>query len=238
MENLDFGNKLVVVRKQKGLTQGEVAEKCNVTLRTIQRIESGVVNPRASTIKIISKTLGFDYFETSNTDYGEKKESQLLKLKICKFLWDVKDLFNLKTYTMKKISILTLSALMITFGLYAINPNQKEIKNDNSITTIYNKDKTLKYIEVKFSNKLTLDSLTNIKSTVENFDIKINYKKIVFDESNHLQELSCEAFTELGSGSFYEPSLDSRMAGFYCNYSKNAEDIFCIGTGCIKQKKK
>ena len=69
MEKLDFGPKLIEVRKAKGLTQDEVAEKCKITVRTIQRIESGKVAPRAFTIKIISETLGFDFFETSNTGY-------------------------------------------------------------------------------------------------------------------------------------------------------------------------
>ena len=63
MEKLDFGTKLIDVRKAKGLTQDEVAEKCKITVRTIQRIESGAVKPRAFTIKIISDVLGFDFFE-------------------------------------------------------------------------------------------------------------------------------------------------------------------------------
>ena len=57
MDILDFGKQLLKIRKARGLTQAEVAEKCNVTVRTIQRIESGAVNPRSSTIKISLKTL-------------------------------------------------------------------------------------------------------------------------------------------------------------------------------------
>ena len=87
MERVDFGNKLIDVRKHKGLTQGEVAELCNVTIRTIQRIESGIVKPRASTIKIISQTLGFDFFETPDTGYDGKNENQASKLKGHTFLW-------------------------------------------------------------------------------------------------------------------------------------------------------
>ena len=76
METLDFGKKLIEVRKVKGLTQGDVAEKCKITTRTIQRIESGIVQPRAFTIKIISETLGFDFFETSDTGYDVINENQ------------------------------------------------------------------------------------------------------------------------------------------------------------------
>ncbi len=239
METLDFGKKLIELRKLKGLTQGEVAEKCKVTTRTIQRIESGIVNPRASTIKIISETLGFDFFETSNTGNDVKNESQLLKLKTHNFLWDIKDLFNLKTYTMKKISILTLLALMITLSLYAINTSEELIENNNSITIIYNIDKTLSRIEVRFSNSLTLDSLINIKASLETFDIKINYKKIVFDKSNHLQELYCEVFTKkIGSGSFSGTFLNLEIMGFCCKYSEGEQTGLHIGVpSCFGRKK-
>lgn len=61
MEKQLFGKKLLEIRKAKGLTQEEVAEKCGITTRTIQRIESGLVEPRAYTIKTISETIGFEF---------------------------------------------------------------------------------------------------------------------------------------------------------------------------------
>jgi transcriptional regulator with XRE-family HTH domain len=76
MEKLDFGKKLIDVRKAKGLTQEEVAEKCKITVRTIQRVESGLVQPRAYTIKTISDVLGFDFFETSDTGYVVNEVNQ------------------------------------------------------------------------------------------------------------------------------------------------------------------
>ena len=87
MDKLDFGKELVKIRKARGLTQAEIAEKCNITIRTIQRIESGAVKPRSSTIKIISKSLEVDFFETSN---------QNPKLKSHYILWYLKDLLILK----------------------------------------------------------------------------------------------------------------------------------------------
>lgn len=66
MRKLDFGKKLLEVRTTQGLTQDEVAEKCNISARTIQRIEFGKVKPRAFTIKVISEVLGFDFFKTSD----------------------------------------------------------------------------------------------------------------------------------------------------------------------------
>jgi transcriptional regulator with XRE-family HTH domain len=106
MNKHNFGTELIRIRKIRGLTQADIAEKCNVTTRTIQRIESGVVKPRSSTIKIICKTLGIDFFEISN---------QNLKLKNHKLIWLYQDLFNFKTNSMKKISILTTAVTIIVF---------------------------------------------------------------------------------------------------------------------------
>lgn len=131
MEHLDFGKKLIEVRKQKGLTQAEVAEKCNITIRTIQRIESGAVAPRSSTIKIISEALEFDFFESSNQHSTLKSHTPL---------WYVKDLFNFKTNTMKKISILTACILLfaLTFSnlfsskAQSTNPKKEQKVIENS----------------------------------------------------------------------------------------------------------
>ncbi len=46
MNLADFGNELAKIRKAKGYTQTELAEKCSISCRTIQRIESGKVTPR------------------------------------------------------------------------------------------------------------------------------------------------------------------------------------------------
>ena len=69
-----IGKELEKIRKAKGLTQDELAEKCKINVRTIQRIESGDVNPRAYTIKIISSILGYDFFETSNLTIEDVKK--------------------------------------------------------------------------------------------------------------------------------------------------------------------
>lgn len=53
----ELGKRLADVRKAKGLTQEELVELCHVSVRTIQRIESGEVTPRLSTIKILLAAL-------------------------------------------------------------------------------------------------------------------------------------------------------------------------------------
>jgi uncharacterized Tic20 family protein len=60
MNQPDLGLKIVELRQQKGLTQEKLAEYCDVSTRTIQRIEAGEVEPRSFTRNSLSNILEFD----------------------------------------------------------------------------------------------------------------------------------------------------------------------------------
>lgn len=233
MEKLGFSAKLIEVRKAKGLTQEEVAKQCKITVRTIQRIEAGMVNPRAFTIKIISDTLGFDFFATENAFHDVTPEDQNLKLESHTVYRYIEDLFNFKTNAMKKISILTSGALLVLIGLFAVNSKiiaQNEVLGtDDSVIVFYNDDESVRRIEVRFSNSLTYDNLVSIKALLESYDIGLNYKRIVFDKNDRLSEIACVAFSDVGIGSFNMPLWDTRKAGFFCDFSPDANPAFCIG---------
>jgi len=64
-----LGKKIIELRKQKGLTQEGLVEKCNINVRTIQRIEAGETTPRIYTIKIILNALGLDYEKVFEKQY-------------------------------------------------------------------------------------------------------------------------------------------------------------------------
>lgn len=63
MEQPELGKKIAELRKTKGLTQEDLVEKCNISVRTLQRIESGEVKPRSYTVKLIFSALDFDINE-------------------------------------------------------------------------------------------------------------------------------------------------------------------------------
>jgi uncharacterized Tic20 family protein/DNA-binding Xre family transcriptional regulator len=63
MNQPDLGLKVAELRQQKGLTQEQLAERCEVSARTIQRIESGEVDPRAYTMHCLGEALEFDFGE-------------------------------------------------------------------------------------------------------------------------------------------------------------------------------
>lgn len=62
-ENLNLATNISNSRKKLGLSQEALAEKANVSLSTIQRIEKGTVKPRAFTLKILAETLSLDISE-------------------------------------------------------------------------------------------------------------------------------------------------------------------------------
>lgn len=63
MKQPELGKKIADLRKEQNLTQDELVERCNVNVRTLQRIESGEVTPRPSTLRIITEALGQDFYQ-------------------------------------------------------------------------------------------------------------------------------------------------------------------------------
>ena len=79
MKQPDLGKKILELRKQKGLTQEELVELCNINVRTIQRIEAGDVTPRTYTVKTILEALGIDagtFYEDSINEENKIHLSQ------------------------------------------------------------------------------------------------------------------------------------------------------------------
>lgn len=71
MKQPDLGRKIAELRKAKGLTQEELVEKCNISVRTIQRIETGEVTPRSYTVKTILTALDYDAGKIFDSDTNE-----------------------------------------------------------------------------------------------------------------------------------------------------------------------
>ena len=80
MKQPDLGRKISELRKAKGFTQEELVEKCNISVRTLQRIETGEVTPRSYTIKTILAALDYD-LSTIAEDDGTVFQSTLEKFK-------------------------------------------------------------------------------------------------------------------------------------------------------------
>jgi transcriptional regulator with XRE-family HTH domain len=68
MKQPHLGKRIADLRQQKNLTQEDLVEKCNINVRTIQRIEAGEVTPRPSTLKIIVEALDENFDDIFSND--------------------------------------------------------------------------------------------------------------------------------------------------------------------------
>jgi transcriptional regulator with XRE-family HTH domain len=73
MKQPELGKRIVELRTAKGLTQEELVELCNISIRTIQRIENGEVTPRSFTVKTILAALGHDFDKISDSERSKEK---------------------------------------------------------------------------------------------------------------------------------------------------------------------
>lgn len=121
MKQPELGKTITQLRKAKGLTQEELVEKCKLNVRTLQRIEAGEVMPRSFTLKTIFAALEYKMnasFWHSDPPSGRPEWATPVWLE--QFYLYVLDLFNLKTNTMKKISILSVPTLLLVLALVTV----------------------------------------------------------------------------------------------------------------------
>jgi len=66
------------LRQKKGITQEDLAAKTDISVRTIQRIESGEVDPRAFTLQSIAAALEVDFEVLANTESASEASEQVI----------------------------------------------------------------------------------------------------------------------------------------------------------------
>ena len=71
-----LGEKILEVRKLKGLTQEDLSESAGINLRTIQRIEKGDSEPRGRTLRSICDILDINFEEIYN--YSKEEDNTYL----------------------------------------------------------------------------------------------------------------------------------------------------------------
>ncbi|GMN06130.1 hypothetical protein MTsPCn5_15190 [Croceitalea sp. MTPC5] len=76
MENQSIGKNLIYQRKLKGYSQEDLSAKTEVTVRTIQRIEKGDVNPHLQTVKLLATALDINVDELLNLENPKEEAIQ------------------------------------------------------------------------------------------------------------------------------------------------------------------
>jgi transcriptional regulator with XRE-family HTH domain len=72
-----LGQQIIQARKNRGISQEQLAESSKINLRTLQRIEKGQTNPHGETLKRISEALGIPLIDMVN--YGLKEDYGYIK---------------------------------------------------------------------------------------------------------------------------------------------------------------
>ena len=127
MNQPELGKRIVELRKAKGFTQEELVEKCNINVRTLQRIESGEVTPRSYTVKTIFTALDYNVYDSTNKQSeGYELIRSVLSTWPGQSYQYLLDLFNLKTNTMKKLMILSIPTFTLcVVMLFVFNSNSR-----------------------------------------------------------------------------------------------------------------
>lgn len=243
MNQPELGKKIAEQRKSKRFTQEELAEKSKLNIRTLQRIESGEVKPRAYTLKMILSVLdyeSYDLLEISNT-----KPSYIIWLK--QLLKYIPELFNLKTDTMKKLTILTIILSGIVFGVFLINDkvsaqDGENIEQTNTTTTDDDQVKPITFMNISCEECFGIGKEETLVGRDVNFEI--NGVKAKFSL------LSLNKNTREFQGSFhgkllldkvelsypYEMIRNGKVE--YCadNIQENDEEIILIGSAKIESR--
>jgi transcriptional regulator with XRE-family HTH domain len=71
-----IGTRISEIRKLKGLTQEELADRARINLRTLQRIEKRETEPRGNTLKMLCSVLEINIEDI--VDYGKKEDGKYL----------------------------------------------------------------------------------------------------------------------------------------------------------------
>ena len=79
----EFGQRVKEGRRNKGLTQAQLAEATNKTVESISKIERGVIGPQFSTLTELAEALEMplkDFFDFEGEPPSDKRSKLLMEL--------------------------------------------------------------------------------------------------------------------------------------------------------------
>lgn len=127
-----IGETIANLRKQKGMTQSELAEKMNVTDKAVSKWERDLSCPDINTISKLADVLDVsveELLKTKKQDYSNNKIKDLINL-ILKAVAIAMGIgvvvLNILDKIETKSSIIMLGIGMFCIGLYLLDSNEKE----------------------------------------------------------------------------------------------------------------
>ena len=127
-----IGETIANLRKQKGMTQSELAEKMNVTDKAVSKWERDLSCPDINTISKLADVLDVsveELLKTKKQDYSNNKIKDVINL-ILKAVAIAMGIgvvvLNILEKIETKSSIIMLGIGMFCIGLYLLDSNEKE----------------------------------------------------------------------------------------------------------------
>jgi transcriptional regulator with XRE-family HTH domain len=74
---IPIGKQIILARQRVNLSQTELARRCNLNVRTIQRIENGTVTPNLYTLRIIGQVLNVVLLKENETEQVSRQDSKI-----------------------------------------------------------------------------------------------------------------------------------------------------------------
>ena len=124
MEQPLLGQKILQLRNELGFTQEELVEKCNISVRTLQRIEAGDVTPRRYTIRAL--------LDAMNRDMDDLRPAERLEEKVKQAVGYTLDKSQDVTSVLSKLQIAWIAGIvsMVAFIFQAIDDSNYVIYGD------------------------------------------------------------------------------------------------------------
>lgn len=124
-------SKVAEIRKQKSLTQENLAEKAYVTVRTIQRMEAGE-EVSSETLKSVSNALDVTVNELFESISSSDKEEEIMEISK-----EQQKQFNYRKNELFTIKLITFSFIFVFLGLFGIFVGELEGLEQNIYRIIW-----------------------------------------------------------------------------------------------------
>ena len=200
MDQNKSGKFIAKLRKEKNMTQEQLAEKMGVSINAVSKWERGLSFPDVSLYRKLCKELGINIEELIN---GEKDNSEEAKEKA--IISTVKEKEKIKKNSKKILIILSMLFVIIVFGLMYYNKNLKvNLVNDSNF--LY--DEVIDFLKKKElkDNPDSKEKDFNIFYSYHPFGIekKNSYKYVylwIYEQSYYIEKEEYGSGLAISSGS-------------------------------------
>ena len=190
MDQVKIGKLIAMLRKEKGLTQGELGEIVGVSDGAVSKWERGTTCPDISIIHLLSKTLGITSDELLSGELSKETKSKLSRTK------------SLKTI-LPQIIIFLIIATISVFIIVKNSTNVYKLMSESDEYTvngrvIFNKDKmTLQIDEVIFNDKEFNELMINSYEYRIRCDNELIFSRRDNENEEAIDSIAIKEFTKL-----------------------------------------